>query len=206
MWSSLAPGSDQRFQRGPQAEVQNDQGQKNLMSNLVHYVLNRPNKQKLLDELQNNNNEEYKPPNEGAKEIVQEQGKKRHANFVNMWALHGWTEEFCLEMDQLAQEVRSYFATRRERERYDNMWAAAVAAKRPTDIDGAFPARSKTRLNDTRRLNNDTDSNAKDRATREQRPHRTRRSGWSPDWNRTARAVRDRSRLHAVTRSVLRRR
>ena len=33
-----------------------------------------------------------------------------------------WTEELCLNLDQLAQEDRSYVATRPERERYDNMW------------------------------------------------------------------------------------
>ena len=39
-----------------------------------------------------------------------------------IWQL-GWSEETCLKMHKFAQEDHSYVAFRRERDRYDSMWA-----------------------------------------------------------------------------------
>ena len=41
----------------------------------------------------------------------------------------GWTEEKCRQLDQLALEDKSYTATRRERQRYENIWKLSVNAQ-----------------------------------------------------------------------------
>ena len=78
----LASRVEQRLQGLSQADVQNDQDRKRLIPNLVRYVLNHPDKQKLTEELQNNSNEENKPSRVKAqKKSLKAKGRSRRSNF-----------------------------------------------------------------------------------------------------------------------------
>ena len=58
----LTPRTDQRFQGVSQEEVLNDQRRQNLISNLVQFALDHRNKEKLTEELQNNNKRGVQAP------------------------------------------------------------------------------------------------------------------------------------------------
>ena len=66
----LVPRVDQRFHGVPQADVQNDEARKQLVSNLTRLILINLETKKLIDELFINIDDAYKPMSAIAKETL----------------------------------------------------------------------------------------------------------------------------------------
>ena len=65
---NLVPRLDARHQGVRQADIQKDESRKNWISNVVRFILNHPDMDKLLEDLQNNCNREYTPLGRFARE------------------------------------------------------------------------------------------------------------------------------------------
>ena len=79
----LVPRMEQGCHAVPQAEVQNDEARKQLISNLTR--LNEPEKNILVEEVLISNSAAYKPMSANAEEIIGKPSKLKHSNFVSFY-------------------------------------------------------------------------------------------------------------------------